>query len=154
MTDWIDASNEQHIKEEQRRADHRQIFYALSGRKWEALTRQIRHDADKLNSVASSRIKDKMRVNGRGSTPGDLTLHVDNIAFPAIYLDIHLDRDAESIHIHQLRRESDEGNSAETDERILLVLTKENEMVIRDVNGKPLSIEETSKYILGRFLDR
>ena len=95
-----------------------------------------------------------MRINGRELIPSGHTLFVDNLLYPAIYLDVRLDPHAQSIHIHQLRRESMEGRGKQTDERLSLELDPNDQIVIKDPNGNRLTAEGVSKYVLGRFINR
>jgi hypothetical protein len=154
MTDWIDNLNAQRVEEERRRMHHSEVFGPEAGRMWRAVVAQIKHDADKLNKTALQAIKDNMRINGRELIPSDDTLFVDNLVYPALYLDVRLDTSSQSIHIHQLRRESMEGRGAQTDERILLELDPDDQIVIKDADGNRLTVECVSKYVLGRFLNR
>lgn len=154
MTDWIDNSNDQYMEEQRRQLHFDQVFGPMASRTWQAFVARINHDADKLNKNSLPRIKDKMRINGRDLIPSGDTLNVDNIAFPAIYLDVRLDTGARSIHIHQLYRESLEGKGKQTDERLLLELDVNDQIIIKDSTGKQLTVEEASRYVLGRFLDR
>ena len=115
---------------------------------------RIRHDVDKLSRTAPQAIKAEFQINGRDILPHRGTLHVDNLAFPSLYLDISLDTGAKSIHVHQLRRESMEGRATETDERLLLDLDPNDDLIIKDADGKVLQIEDVSKFVLRRFLYR
>lgn len=117
------------------------------------LVAQIRHDADKLNKTAGPALKGDIEINRRELIPNEGTLNVDNLTFPAIYLAIRLDTSAQSIHVHQLRREM-EGMSEETDERLLLELDANDQIVIKDASGTRLDIAGVSKNVLARFLNR
>jgi len=154
MTDWIDEENAKRTAQEKEQERFWSIFPAVANRWWQALVIRIKQDAEKLNQTSRPAIKGEMRINGRELIPTEDTLYVDNLAFPALYLDIRLDVGARSIHIHQLRRESLEGRGRETDERLTLDLDTINDLAIKDSEGNSLSLEDASKYILRRFLNR
>ena len=95
-----------------------------------------------------------MRINGRELIPSSNTLFVDNLVYPALYLDVQLDTHEQSINIHQLRRESMEGRGTKTDERLSLELDPNDQIVIKDPHGNRITVEGVSKYVLGRFINR
>src|SRR6185436_12403141 len=154
MADWIDSLNKERAEEEGRRQHHEEVFAPAAERKWREIVAQIKSDADKLSRTARDAIKDNMRINGRELIPSGDTLFVDNLVYPAIYLDVRLDTHAQSIHIHQLLRESMEGRGKQTDERLSLELDPNDQIVIKDPNGNRLTAEGVSKYVLGRFINR
>lgn len=154
MADWIDNLNKEREEEEGRRQHHGEVFAPAAARKWQEIVAQIKSDADKLSRTARDAIKDNMRINGRELIPSGDTLFVDNLVYPAIYLDIQLDTRAQCIHIHQLRRDSMEGRGTKTDERLSLELDPNDQIVIKDPHGNRITVEGVSKYVLGRFINR
>lgn len=65
-----------------------------------------------------------------------------------------LESNAQSVKIHQVRKETPEGDELVTNDRLQLHLNKNDQMSIRDRNGKELEIEDVSEYILSKFLEK
>ncbi|MEW6211025.1 MAG: hypothetical protein AB1631_21855 [Acidobacteriota bacterium] len=152
MSDWIDKYLYDYQEQAQQQENRRQALYALGQRYWESLGAVIRRDATKLNAKAMSLLKSEIEINKRSLVPTSDELNVDRLAFPAIRLTIRLDLHAESIKITQSRKETPESDYDESTERLQLDVSREGQLVIKDANGKRLTIEEVSQYILGRFL--
>jgi hypothetical protein len=154
MTDWIDDFDNDSSNSRKRQEHRRQIFGPKARRIWEALVAQIQHDAARMNAASNVKaaMKGTIEINNRELIPGDSELNVDKPFIPSVYLDINLDTGAESIKIAQRRKETFEGDSRSTNERLNLQLTDGDEMFITDANGQHLTIEKASEYILRRFL--
>ena len=151
-TDWIDEESAKNQAQSQARQHFWEVFPAMAERLWEHLTARLTQDAGRLSKVFPAEIKEAMLVNGRERVPQRNQLFIDNQAYPAIYLDIQLDSPGRSIRINELRRESLESKGWESHQRLLLELDSNDEIVIKDIEGEILSVDEVSKFILERFL--
>jgi hypothetical protein len=153
MSSWIDKLKEEHIAEQQRQTYRNENFGPMAWRHWQKLCEQLRNDVARLNADLLPIMKGKIEINRRELIPDDGEIDIDKLTFPAIYLSVHLDTGTESIRIDQMRKETPEGNYEKTTSRLRLELADNGNFFIKDRDGKPLSIEQASEYILRRFVD-
>jgi hypothetical protein len=156
MSEWIDRLEERQQYLDQHRHHRSQIFGPMAQRKWEALVPQIQGDVGDLNerqAIRSSLLNGEILINEQ-SSPGRHEMNLTKLAFPRISLTVTLDSHAQSIRIHQVRQETDEGDKIATNDRLLLHLDNNDQMSVRDRNGKWLETEQVSEYILTKFLEK
>ena len=158
MSKWIDDLEERQKHLHQRSYHRSEIFEPTARRKWEALVPQIQRDVADLNErhyIRTTILNAEILINESAST-GPHELNLTKRGVPMISLTVTLEASAQSIRIHQVRKEFDEGDEIATNERLQLHLHDEDvaRMAIRDQKGRELEIEQVSEYILSKFLEK
>lgn len=156
MSKWIDELEERQQNLHRRRYTRREVFGPKAQRKWEALVSLIQRDVADLNErhyIRTSLLNGEISINEQ-SSPGPHEINLTKRGVPRISLTVTLDANAESIRIHQVRKELDEGDEMPTNDRLQLHLHDDDRMAIRDRNGRELEIEQVSEYILSKFLEK
>jgi hypothetical protein len=157
MSEWIDKLEacQQYLHQNALRRG--QIFGPMAARQWEALELQLQRDVADLNKshyiMQALLLCGEISINAQSSSsPHELNLA--KRGFPQITLTVTPDSNAQSIKIHQVRKETLEGDEIATVDRLQLHLNHKEQMSIRDRNGKELEIGQVSEYILRKFLEK
>jgi hypothetical protein len=156
MTDRVDKFLHDQREQVNRQELRRYVLHALGERYWEALCTAIKQDVEKLNAKALPLLKAAIEINSRGVTPNSDELHIDCLAYPALYLTLRLDLPAEHLKIDQVRIASLESSpEMEITESLQIGLTNNStEIEFIDTLGNHHDISGVSRYLLIRFLNR
>jgi len=156
MTDRVDQFLHDQREAVNRQELRRYVLHALGERYWEALCMTLKQDVEKLNAKAMPLLKTAIEINQREAIPCSNELQIDCLAYPALYLTLQLDLQAERIQITQKRIETPENSPAmETTESLQLeLINNSSELAFLDSLGNRYGISEVSQYLLIRFLNR